>query len=159
MSVYCMCGWASSNLANRVGQCLDDLLVCRGHHALTIDLYDPVTHADSSSLSDSSSHQTADLGGKIQRYTHTHILWVTRNFWKSHHLLFFRDKWKMSSHVAFFATNTSAWTTEIMFRFLKSLNNLKIFKGSVEVFISTLKVQRCKETHILIFLFHCQLLV
>lgn len=56
-----------TDLAHRVGQGLDDLLMCCGHHTLPVDLDDPVTHTDSTSLGDASAHQTAYLAN-----THTH---------------------------------------------------------------------------------------
>lgn len=40
---------------------MNDLLVRCGDHTLAVDLYDAVTDADPSSLSDSSPHQAADL--------------------------------------------------------------------------------------------------
>lgn len=51
------------NLANRVWEGLDNLLVCRGHHTLPVDLDDPVTHTDPAALGNASSHQTAYLTG------------------------------------------------------------------------------------------------
>lgn len=54
-------------LAHRVGQGLDDLLMCCGHHTLPVDLDDPVTHTDSAPLGDASTHQTAYLA-----HAHTH---------------------------------------------------------------------------------------
>lgn len=45
---------------------MDDLLVRGGHHALSVDLNDPMSHADAASLSDSPSHQAADLSVKGQ---------------------------------------------------------------------------------------------
>lgn len=49
------------NLSDRVGQGLDNLLVRRGHHALSVNLNDPVTHTDAAALRDASSHQAANL--------------------------------------------------------------------------------------------------
>lgn len=45
---------------------MDDLLVWGGHHALSINLNDPMSHADAAPLSDSPSHQAADLSVKGQ---------------------------------------------------------------------------------------------
>lgn len=42
---------------------MDDLLVRGGDHALSVDLNDPMSHADASSLSYSPSHEAADLSG------------------------------------------------------------------------------------------------
>lgn len=50
-----------TDFSNRVGQSLDYLLMCRSHHTLPVDLNDPVTHTDSTSLSDASAHQAAYL--------------------------------------------------------------------------------------------------
>lgn len=62
----CVCVF---NLSNRIGQGLDNLLMCRGHHALSINLNDPVTHTDATSLGNASSHQAAYLHSN----THTQI--------------------------------------------------------------------------------------
>lgn len=40
---------------------MDDLLMWRGYDTLAIDFNDPMSHADPSSLSDSPSHEAADL--------------------------------------------------------------------------------------------------
>lgn len=40
---------------------MDDLLVWCGYDTLAIDFDDPMSHADTSSLSDSPSHEAADL--------------------------------------------------------------------------------------------------
>lgn len=64
---YCPVCVHEFNLANRVREGLDNLLMCCGHHTLPIDLYDPVTHTDATSLSNASTHQTAYLTGT----THT----------------------------------------------------------------------------------------
>jgi hypothetical protein len=40
---------------------VDDLLVWCGYDTLAIDFDDPMSHADASSLSDSPSHEAADL--------------------------------------------------------------------------------------------------
>lgn len=45
---------------------MDDLLVRGGHHALSVNLNDPMSHADAAPLSDSPSHQAADLSVKGQ---------------------------------------------------------------------------------------------
>lgn len=50
-----------SHLPHRAGQGLHDLLVCRGHHALPVDLDDAVADADAPSLRDAPSHEAADL--------------------------------------------------------------------------------------------------
>lgn len=63
----CVCVCIQFNLSNRVRQGLDNLLMCRGHHTLPVNLYDPVTNTDPTSLSNAPSHQTAYLKGK----THT----------------------------------------------------------------------------------------
>lgn len=58
--MFCVCVF---NLSDRVGQGLDDLLMCSGHHALSVNLDDPVTHTNATSLGDASSHQAAYLRG------------------------------------------------------------------------------------------------
>lgn len=60
----CMCIFVcQSDLADGVGERLNNLLMRCGHHALPVDLYNPVSHADPPSLGDASSHQAADLHG------------------------------------------------------------------------------------------------
>lgn len=48
------------DLPHSVGEDVDDLLVRGGDHALSVDLNDPMSHADASSLSYSPSHEAAD---------------------------------------------------------------------------------------------------
>lgn len=50
-----------SYLPHRIGEDVDDLLVRGGHHALPVDLNDPVSHADAASLRYPPSHEAADL--------------------------------------------------------------------------------------------------
>lgn len=52
---------ATSHLSNRVGQCLDNLLVGGGHHALPVDLNDAVANSDATPLCDAPAHEAADL--------------------------------------------------------------------------------------------------
>lgn len=54
---------AGSYLSHRIGEDVDDLLVGGGHHALPVDLNDPVPHADAAALCDPPSHEAADLLG------------------------------------------------------------------------------------------------
>jgi len=61
------------DLANGVGEGLNNLLMCCGHHTLPVDLDDPVTHADASSLSDASSHQAAYLPGETHATECLHV--------------------------------------------------------------------------------------
>lgn len=51
-------------LSHGIGQDLNNLLVRSRHDALAVDLDDAVTDADATSLSDTASHQTADLHRK-----------------------------------------------------------------------------------------------
>lgn len=51
----------TSHLSHRVGQRLNNLLVCGGHHALPIDLDDAVADADTAPLRDAPTHEAADL--------------------------------------------------------------------------------------------------
>lgn len=50
-----------SYLPNSIGEDVDDLLMWCGYDTLAIDFNDPMSHADPSSLSDSPSHEAADL--------------------------------------------------------------------------------------------------
>lgn len=50
-----------SDLSDGVGQNVDNLLMGRGHDALTVDLDDAVTHPDSAPFSDPATHKTANL--------------------------------------------------------------------------------------------------
>ena len=50
-----------TNLADTGGQEIDDPLVRDGHHALAVDLDDPVSDPHTAPLCDPSSQQAADL--------------------------------------------------------------------------------------------------
>lgn len=57
------------HLAYTGGQEVDNPLVRDGHHALPVDLDDPVAHPDAASLCYSSPQQTADLKIVINQYS------------------------------------------------------------------------------------------
>lgn len=50
-----------SHLSHSVGQDVDNFFMGRGHHALTVDLDNAVTHSDPAPLSDAPTHKAADL--------------------------------------------------------------------------------------------------
>lgn len=49
------------DLPNSIGEYVDDLLVWCGYDTLAVDFNDPMSHADTSSLSYSPSHEATDL--------------------------------------------------------------------------------------------------
>lgn len=58
--VWC-CVTMRSYLTNGDGQGLNNLLVCHSNNALTVNFNDPVSDANAAALSNTSTHQTADL--------------------------------------------------------------------------------------------------
>lgn len=55
-----------------LGEQLNNALVRRGHHALPVDLYDAVAHADAAAFSNAAPEKVADLGkGVFSEAPHT----------------------------------------------------------------------------------------